>query len=122
MLLPYSKRLAQGRDCPGRAHSPDEGHASGRQLLPPRRHHEARGQLPQPQAPAVPRRRLAPEPRVDVLRVDRLLQPRQLPPQVARPGVTPVEQPRLEPAAEVLDAAVELRLPGRDEDWPGPEP
>jgi hypothetical protein len=67
------------------------------------------------------RRRLTPEPRVDVLRVDRLLQPRQFAPQVARPGVAPVEQPRLEPAVEVLDAAIELRLPGRDEDRPDAE-
>src|SRR5262249_21787934 len=66
-------------------------------------------------------RRPAPEPRVDVLRVDRLLEPRQLPPQVTRPGVAPVEQPRLEPAVEVLDAAVELRLPGRDEHRPDAE-
>ena len=58
---------------------------------------------------------------MDVLRIDRLLQPRQFPPQVARPGVAPVEQPRLEPAVEVLYAAVELRLPCRDEDRPDAE-
>src|SRR5262249_7177103 len=74
------------------------------------RHHEARRQLPQPQAPAVLRRRLAPEPRVGVLGVDRLLQPCQLPPQIARPAVAPVEQPRLEPAIEVLHPAIELPL------------
>src|SRR5262245_15868935 len=56
-----------------------------------------------------------------MLRVDRLLQPRQLPPEATRPGVAPIEQPRLEPAVEVLHAAVELRLPGRDEDRPDAE-
>src|SRR5512135_2785998 len=122
MPLPHPVRLAEHAHCPGRAHPPDEGHATRRQLLPYRRHDEARGQLPQPQAPAVLRRRLAPEPWVDVLRIDRLLQSCQLPPQVAWPGVAPVEQPRLEPAVEVLDAAIELRLPGRDEDRPDAEP
>src|SRR5512135_334951 len=67
------------------------------------------------------RRRLAPQPWVDVLRVDRLLQPRQLPPQVARPAVAPIEQPGLEPAVEVLHPAVELRLAGRDEHRPDAE-
>jgi hypothetical protein len=59
---------------------------------------------------------------VDVRRVDRLLQPRLFPPQVARTGEAPVEQPWLEPAVEVLHGAVELRLPGRDEDRPDAEP
>src|SRR5205823_2796095 len=68
-----------------------------------------------PQAPPVRRGRLAPQPWVDVLRVDRLLQPRQLPAQVPRPAVAPIEQRLLEPAVEVLHAAVELRLPRRDE-------
>ena len=58
--------------------------------------------------------RLVPQPRVDMLRVDRLLQPRQLPRR--SPGrVTPLEQRLLEPAIEVLHAAIELRLPCRDE-------
>jgi hypothetical protein len=35
---------------------------------------------------------------VDVLRVDRLLQPRQFPPQVARPPEVVLEQRLLEPA------------------------
>src|SRR5207248_475463 len=48
--------------------------------------------------------------------------PRQFSPQVAWPGVAPVEQPRLEPAVEVLHAAIELRLAGRDEDRPDAEP
>jgi hypothetical protein len=52
---------------------------------------------------------------VDVLGVDRLLEPRQLPPQVARPPEAPLQQRLLEPAVEVLHAAVELGLPGRDE-------
>src|SRR5258707_10227932 len=38
-----------------------------------------------------------------------------MPPQVARPLEAPVEQRLLEPAVEVLDAAVELRLPFGDE-------
>ena len=122
MPLPHPVRLAEHAHRPGRAHPPDEGHAARRQLLPLRRHHEARRQLPQPQPPAVLRRRLAPEPRVDVLGIDRLLQPHQLPPQVARPLEAPVEQPRLEPAVEVLHPAVELRLPGRDEHRGDAEP
>jgi hypothetical protein len=52
---------------------------------------------------------------MDMLGVDRLLQPRQLPPQVARPAEPPLEQRLLEPAVEVLHPAVELRLPLRDE-------
>src|SRR5262245_38699371 len=51
---------------------------------------------------------------VDVLGVDRLLQPHQLPPQSPRPTEVALEQGLLEPAVEVLDAAVELRLPFRD--------
>jgi hypothetical protein len=65
--------------------------------------------------PTSPSRRLIPEPQVDVLGVDGLLQPRQLPPQVARPAVAPVEQPRPEPAVEVLHPAVDLRLRLGDE-------
>src|SRR5262249_9738796 len=61
------------------------------------------------------RRRLPPQPRVDVLGVPRLLQPRQLPAQVARPPEAPAEERLLEPAVEVLHAAVELRLPLGDE-------
>src|SRR5262249_42318976 len=60
-------------------------------------------------------RRLPPRRRVDGLGVPRLLQPRQLPPQVAWPPEAPVEQRRLEPAVEVLDTAVELWLPLGDE-------
>jgi hypothetical protein len=67
---------------PGHAHPPDERHAPGRQGLALGRHDEARGQLLQPQTPAMLCRRLAIEPRGDVLRVDRLWQARQLPPQV----------------------------------------
>src|SRR5262249_14684752 len=93
-----------------------------RQLLPLHRDHEVGRQLPQPQTPAVLRRRLTPEPRVDVLRVDRLLQPRQLPPQIARPAEAAIEQPRWEPAIEVLHPAAVLRLPGRDEDGADAEP
>src|SRR5512142_1750030 len=60
-------------------------------------------------------RRQAPQPRVDVLRVHRLLQPRQLPTQVARPPEPPLEQPWLEPTVEVLDAAIVFGHPRRDE-------
>src|SRR5262249_9714847 len=74
-----------------------------------------RRQLLQPQPTAVLRRRLAPQPRVDVLRVDRLLQPRQLAPQVARPLEVPLEQGLLEPAVDVLHRALALRLPFRAE-------
>src|SRR5271165_2101971 len=115
MPLPYPERLAQHHDRPGHAHPPDEGHAPRGQRQPPGRHHEPRGQLLQPQAPAVLRWHLAVEPRVNVLRVDRLRQPRQLPPQVARPPETPLQQRLLKPAVEVLHAAVELGLPSRDE-------
>src|SRR5262245_22676141 len=52
---------------------------------------------------------------MDVLRVDRLLQPCQFPPQVAWPAEPPLQQRLLEPAIEILHAAVELRLPFRDE-------
>src|SRR5262245_65220454 len=97
------------------ADPPDEGHAALGQRQSPHRHDETRGQLPQAQAPAVPRRCPAPQPRVDMLWVDRLLQPGQLAPQVARAPEAPVEQRLLEPAVEVLDAAVALRLPGGDE-------
>ena len=86
MPLPHPERLAEYADRPGRAHSPDEGHVPRRERQPLRRHHEARGQFPQPQPPAVLRRRLAPEPRMDMLGVDGLLQPCQLPAQVARPA------------------------------------
>src|SRR5262249_59177786 len=55
-------------------------------------------------------------------RVDCSLRPRNSPPQVARPGVAPIEHPWLEPAVEVLHAAVELRLPLGDEDRPDAEP
>jgi hypothetical protein len=56
------------------------------------------------------------KPRVDVLRVDRLLQARQLPARVARPREASSEQRLLESAVEVLHAPVELRLPfGCDE-------
>src|SRR5512144_2312332 len=110
MPLPHPERLAQHRDCPGYAHPPEERHAPLGYGLPLRRHHEARRQLLQPQAPPMLRRRLAPQARVDMLRVDRLLQPRQLPPQVARPLEAVVEQPWLEPAVEVLGTAVERRF------------
>src|SRR5260370_4797327 len=66
-------------------------------------------------------RRLATELRVAVLGVDRLLQSRQFPAQVARPLEAVAEQSRLEPAVEVLHAAVELRLPCRNEDGADPE-
>ena len=121
MPLPHPERLAQHRDRPGHTHPPDEGHPPRGQRLPPRRHHETRGQLPQPQASAALRGGLFPEPRMGMLRVDRLLQPRQFPPQVARPVSRRSEQPRLEPAVEVLYVAVELRLPCRDEDRPDAE-
>src|SRR5262249_30401712 len=115
MFLPHPKRLAQECDRPGHAHPADERHPPCCQRQPPRRHHEARGQLLQPQAPAVLRRRLPSQPRVDVLGVDRLLQSPQLPTQVTRPGEVVLEQRVLEPAVEILDAAVELRLPFGDE-------
>ena len=54
---------------------------------------------------------LVDQPRVDMLRVDRLLQPRQLLTQVGRPLEQPLEQP-LEPAVEVLHTAVVLWIPG----------
>src|SRR5262249_49356564 len=86
-----------------------------------RRHHEALGQLLQPQAPAVLGRRQASESRVDMLSVDRLLQPRQLPPQVPRPPEPPLQPRLLEPAVEVRHAAVELRLPLGDDPRAGAE-
>src|SRR5512144_720760 len=46
-----------------------------------------------------------------LLGVDRLLQSVPLPTQVARPPEAPLQQRLLEPAVEVLHAAVELRLP-----------
>src|SRR5215831_13321907 len=61
------------------------------------------------------RRRLPAEPWVDVLPVDRLLQPRQLATQGARPAEPPSEQRLLEPAVEVFHAAVELGLSFGDE-------
>src|SRR5271170_1442918 len=115
MFLPHPEQLAEYGHRPGRTHPPDESHATRRQLLPPRRHQETRGQLSQPQSPAMLRRRLPPKPRVDVLRVDRLLQPRQFPPQVARSVELPLEERLLEPTVEVLHAAVELRFPLGDE-------
>jgi len=42
--------LAQHRDRPGHTHAPEEGHAPRGQRQPPRRHHEALGQLLQTQA------------------------------------------------------------------------
>jgi len=67
----------------------------------------------QAQAAAVLRRRLAPESRVNVLGIDRLLQPRQFAAQVPRPPEVPLEQWLLEPAVEILRAAIELRFPFR---------
>src|SRR5262245_9029678 len=132
MPLPPPEHLAEQADRPGHAHPPDEGHAPGGQRQPARRHLEAGRQLLQPQALPVLGRRLAPQPRVDVLRVHRLLQPRQLPPQVAWPPEAPVEERPLEPAVEVLHRAVELWLPLGDEHradaeaqapgWPGRPP
>ena len=84
-LFPTRRRLAQQGDRRGHAHSPEERHATGRQRQPPRRHDKPRRKLLQPQAPPVLRRRLAPEARVDVLRVESLLQQGQLTQQVARP-------------------------------------
>src|SRR5947209_19860049 len=115
MPLPYPERLAQHRDRPGYTYPPDERHTPLGQRQPLRRHLEARRQFLQPQAAPMLRRRQAPQPRVNVLRIDRLLQPRQLPPQVACPCEAPLEQRLLEPAIEVLDAAVELGLSFRNE-------
>src|SRR5499425_3126070 len=58
MPLPHSVRLAQHAHRPGHAYPPDEGHLALGQRQPARRHLEAGGQLAQPQAPAVLRRRL----------------------------------------------------------------
>jgi hypothetical protein len=110
-----SETLAHCLHRPGRAHPADENHAPGRERQTAGRHDEARRQFRQPQTLAVLGRRLVPQPRVDMLRVDRLLQPRQLPAQVTRPREAPLEQRLLEPAIEVLHAAIELRLPCRDE-------
>ena len=74
MPLPHPQRLAEHRNCPGHTHPPEERHPPRRQWQPTRRHHKGRRQLLQSQAAAVLRRRLAVKPRVDVLRVDRLLQ------------------------------------------------
>jgi hypothetical protein len=121
MSLAHPERLAERTHCPCPAHAPDEARVVRRQRQSHRRRHQARGQLPQRQAPVVLRRRSASEPWVDMLRVDRLLQTGQLPPQVAEPGLAPVESPRLEPAVEVLHPSVELRLPLRDEGRPDTE-
>src|SRR5262249_19237308 len=59
---------------------------------------------------------------VNVLGVDRRLQPRQFPPQVARPPEAPVQQRLREPAIEVLHAAVELGFSNRDESGADAEP
>src|SRR5262245_7571245 len=116
MALPHAEGLAQQRDRPSHAYPPDEGHAPRRQRLPLRRHHEVPRQFAQSQTPAVLRGRFAAQARVDVLRVDGLLQPCQFPPQVARSPEAALKQRLLEPAVEVLHAAVELRLPFGDED------
>src|SRR6516164_230862 len=120
--LPNAKRLAEDADRAGRTDPADENHTARCDRLPIRRHLEARGQLPQPQLPAVLCRCQAPEPGMDVLGVDRLLQPRQLPRQVARSPKPSLEPAGLEPAVEVLHAAVELRLPLGDEDRLDAEP
>jgi hypothetical protein len=121
MPLPHPEGLAKHAHCPCRAYAPHEGRVARRQWQPPLRHHEARGQLLQPQASTVLRQRPAPQARVDVLRVDRLLRARQLPAQVAQPCVAPVEQPRMEPAVEVLHPSVGLRLLLRDQGRPDTE-
>jgi hypothetical protein len=92
-----SETLAHCLHRPGRAHPADENHAPGRERQTAGRHDEARRQFRQPQTLAVLGRRQPTQPRVDMLRVDRLLQPRQLLTQVGRP----LEQPWLEPAVEV---------------------
>ena len=114
MPLSHAKRLAQPRDRPGHTHTPDEGHAPPTAAPPVGT--EARRQLLQPQAPAVLCRRLAPEPRVDMLGVDRLLQPRQLPTKVARPPEAPLQRRRMEPVA----APWALCRPGPAPVGPGP--
>src|SRR5271157_2298739 len=88
-----SETLAHCLHRPGRTHPADENHAPGRERQTAGRHDEARRQFRQPQTLAVLGRRLVPQPRVDMLRVDRLLQPRQLLTQVGRP----LEQPWLIP-------------------------
>src|SRR5262249_15208588 len=115
MLLPYPERLAQHGHRPGHTHPTDEGHTPLGQRQALRRHHETGRQFLQPQAPPVLRRGQTSQPRMDVLGVDRLLQPCQLPPQVTRPTEVALEQWLLKPAVEVLNAAVELRLSFRDE-------
>src|SRR5271166_3115528 len=106
-----SETLAHCLHRPGRTHPADENHAPGRERQTAGRHDEARRQFRQPQTLAVLGRRLVPQPRVDMLRVDRLLQPRQLLTQLGRP----LEQPWLEPAVEVFHTAVVLWHPRRDE-------
>src|SRR6266702_3599945 len=115
MPLPHSKGCAQHRDRPCHTYSPDEGHTPHCQWQLPRRHLEACRQLLEPQAPTMLCRRQTSQTRVDVLSVDCLLQPCQLPTQIARPLEVPLEQRLLEPAVEVLHTAVELRLPSGDE-------
>src|SRR5262249_53993474 len=113
--LPHKKPRRGPRAPPAHPPPREEGPPPRAQRQPLGRRHEARRQPPQPQATAVLPRRLAAEPRVDVLGVDRLLQPNQLPPQVPRSPEAPLKQRLLEPAVEVLRAAVELRLAFRDE-------
>src|SRR5262249_35855769 len=81
----------------------------------------ARRHLPEPGARAAAGGCLPPGPGVAVRGVTPPRQWGHPPPQVARPAEAPVEEPRLEPAVEVLHRAVELRLAGRDEDRPDAE-
>jgi hypothetical protein len=97
MPLPHPERLTQQLDRPGHTHPPDEGHPPGCQREPGCRHHEAPRQLPQPQSPPVLRRRLSPQSRMGMLRVDGPLQPRQFPPQITGPLKTALQQRLLEP-------------------------
>src|SRR5262249_60305726 len=94
--LPRWDRWADARPPPGPPPPPQEGHAPCRQGRPLRRHNETPRQLPQAQTPAVLRGRLAPQARVEVLRVDRRLQPRQFPAQVPRPPEVVLAQRLLE--------------------------
>ena len=114
MLLRHPKRLAEDCDRPGHAHPPEEDHAPASSGSRPVGTTKLVGSF----CSHRPWRCCAgvwpPEARWTCSR-DHLLQPGQLPPQVARAAEPPLEERLLEPAVEVRDSAVELRLPCREE-------
>src|SRR5258708_38543327 len=102
-------------DVAAGCHLANEGHSAGRERHRFEGHPEVRRQLLEFAASAILLGRQPTEARMDMLRVDRVLQALQFADQRAGTAEVPLEQPRLKPAVEVFDAALPLRPSGRGE-------